>query len=163
MREQIAREKDKLRGVRVPLSKKQRIKRTLDISGQLLFAALLGVLVFSLVSVYIAKSRGEVPKILGGFSLFVVESGSMEPTLTVGSVIVAKEPNDVRSLKTGDIVTFRTPSGHVVTHRIVEVVSTQDGSVQYRTEGDNPINSPDQVLLAPERVIGVFLLKIPFT
>ncbi len=30
-------------------------------------------------------------------------------------------------------------------------------------KGDNPINSPDEELLTPDRVIGLFAAKIPFT
>lgn len=163
MRNEIAREKEKSSGVYVSLPKRLRLKRIAHISGNLLFAAILVMLVLSLVSVYIAKSRGEVPKIWGGYSLFVVESGSMEPTLTVDSVIITKEPKDVGGLETGDIVTFYTGTGYVVTHRIIEIVEDENNSVLYRTKGDNPVNSPDEELLEPERVIGVYLLKIPFT
>ncbi len=161
MRLLIAREKQKEMGVRVPLTKKQRVRKILNIAAQAVFSLIVAVLVFSLVSVYIAKSKGEVPTVLGAYSLFVVESGSMEPTLTVGSVILSKAPDDAGQLKSGDIVTFRTETGYVVTHRIIEVIGGD--TVMYRTKGDNPINSPDEELLVPERVIGVLVLKIPLT
>jgi signal peptidase len=157
----IAEEKQREAGVRVPLTKKQRVKKTLNILAQLVFAAVFMVLVFSLVSIYIAKSKGEVPRILGAYSLFVVESGSMDPTLTVGCVILSKQPKDANALKVGDIVTFNTESGYVVTHRIIEIIN--DDTVKYLTKGDNPVNSPDEDLLVPERVIGVFVMKIPLT
>ena len=161
MRLVIAREMLKETGVRVPLTKKQRVKKTLNIVGQAVFVIIVALLLVSLVSVYIAKSKGEVPTVFGRYSLLVVESGSMEPTLTVGSVIVSRKPEDAAALKTGDIVTFRTGTGYVVTHRIIEVI---DGNpVNYRTKGDNPVNSPDEELLVPERVIGVFVVKIPLT
>jgi signal peptidase len=161
MRLLIAEEKQREAGVRVPLTKKQRVKKTLNILAQLVFAAVFMVLVFSLVSIYIAKSKGEVPRILGAYSLFVVESGSMDPTLTVGCVILSKQPKDANALKVGDIVTFNTESGYVVTHRIIEIINGD--TVKYLTKGDNPVNSPDEDLLVPERVIGVFVMKIPLT
>ncbi len=161
MRLDIAREKMRETGIRVPLTKKQRMKRALNILGQAAFVIAVAVLVVSLVFVYAAKSKGEVPTIFGMYSLFVVESGSMEPTLTVGSVILSRKPQHADALATGDIVTFRTGSGYVVTHRIVEVIGGEP--VKYRTKGDNPVNSPDEELLDPERVIGIFVVKIPFT
>lgn len=161
MRQEIAQAKLKEMGVQVPLTKKQRIKKTFHMAAQTVFALIVVLLIFSLVSIYIAKSKGEVPTVFGAFSLFVVESGSMEPTLTVGSVILSKVPKRADALKTGDIVTFRTESGYVVTHRIIEIIGGE--AIQYRTKGDNPVNSPDPELLNPERVIGVFLLKVPFT
>lgn len=161
MRCDIAREKMKEAGLRVPLSKKQRMLKSLNIAGHVVFVVILALLVVSLITVYAAKSKGEVPTVFGSYSLFVVETGSMEPTLTVGSVIISKKPQDAAALKVGDIVTFRTETGYVVTHRIIEVI--RGSPVSYRTKGDNPINSPDQELLVPERVIGVLVVKIPFT
>ena len=161
MRLVIAQETQKEMGVRMPLTKKQRMKKSLHILAQISFAVIVAVLLLSLATIYIAKSKGEVPTAFGAYSLFVVESGSMDPTLTVGSVILSKVPEDAAKLKTGTIVTFRTESGYVVTHRIIEIIG--GSSVQYRTKGDNPVNSPDEELLVPERVIGVFVLKIPFT
>lgn len=55
-----------------------------------------------------------------GYTAFSVLSGSMRPTLPVGSLVVTR-PVDVASLKVGDIVTFHPPAHAdvVVTHRIV--------------------------------------------
>lgn len=161
LRREIAEELKIERGGRVALTGAQRVKRALNISGQVLFAALFAALAVSLASVYQAKLKGEVPRVFGAYSLFVVESGSMEPTLTVGSVIVSRQPRNPAALKAGDVVTFHTSAGDVVTHRIIEVVAGE--SVSYRTKGDNLANSPDEELLAPERVIGVLVFKIPFT
>lgn len=46
-----------------------------------------------------------------------VLSGSMEPTLHTGDIVVAKriEPADVRI---GDVVTYRAPKGRLITHRV---------------------------------------------
>jgi signal peptidase len=81
----------------------------------------------------------------------------------VGSVIVCAKAQHPERLAADEIVTFHTLSGAVVTHRIIEVVTDGNGNISYRTKGDNPINSPDPELLTPDRVIGVFAVKIPFT
>lgn len=79
---------------------------------------------------------------LGGYMMFRVVTGSMEPTMSVGTLLVAKEV-DIAAISVDDIVCFRTYdsaiSGSIVTHRVVEIM--QDGSgILLRTKGDaNPI------------------------
>lgn len=118
------------------------------------------VVIFGLVLT--ARAKGKTVSILG-YSLYIVESGSMQPTFNIGTVILTKEPDDPNNLSVGDVVTFKTESGATVTHRIIEKIIDQDGNVKYRTKGDNPINSPDPDLLDPERIVAVFVFKIPLT
>lgn len=65
-----------------------------------------------------------------------VMSGSMEPTIGTGDVVVARQtsPMDVR---VGDIVTFRDPLDHerLITHRVREM-HVQGGDVVFVTRGD---------------------------
>lgn len=163
MRSEILREKQKAAGEAGAKGRRLSWKKALKIFEWVVFLSLFIFLVVTLFGIYAAKERGETPTVFGIYQFYSVESGSMEPTLTVGSVIVCEKTQHPESLKEGQIVTFRTISGVVVTHRIVEVVKNEDGTISYRTRGDNPVNSPDQELLTPDRVIGVFTLKIPFT
>ena len=134
----------------------------IKITGWILFLAVILVLGTTLVSIHQVKNKGEIPELLG-FQLYAVESGSMEPTFSAGTVILSRKPQDAGKLQEKEIITFRASSGSVVTHRIMEVLTDEEGQVSYRTKGDNPISSPDQDLLTPDRVIAVFLAKLPFT
>ena len=138
---------------------KKRLKKLL---GWVVFLVAFSMLVYALIMIQAVKSRGETPQILG-FYLFSVESGSMEPTLNVGSIIVCHTVIYTEKLVKNDIVTFKTRNGSVVTHRIIGVRTDENGKVSYQTKGDNPINSPDEEILTPDRVIAVFVLKIPLT
>jgi len=166
MRREIRQEKEKLAKLSGAAGTWQRRlpsgRKVLHLGGWLVFSTLVLLLVTSIISINMAKSRGEIPSIWG-FQLFSVDSGSMEPTLPVGSLIISRRPKDPGGLAGGDIVTFRTLSGFVVTHRIIEVITKSDGSVAYRTKGDNPRNSVDQELLTADRVIGIFVAKVPLT
>jgi signal peptidase I len=136
---------------------------TFKATGQILFYTVVAALLVVLLGVLVAKSRGQIPSVLG-YRMFVVESGSMEPTLKVGAVIVSKSPQDAKAIRTGTIITFRTADGaSVITHRVIEVVSDGAGNIAYRTKGDYTNNSPDKDLVTPDRVIAVFVLKVPFT
>ena len=71
-----------------------------------------------------------------GMRSFTVMSGSMEPTIHVGDVVIDKKirPLDARP---GDAVTFSDPTGRkrLVTHRI-RSIRVQGNTVQVVTKGD---------------------------
>jgi signal peptidase len=70
------------------------------------------------------------------YQTYTVLSGSMEPTLPVGSVIVAV-PAQGDELNKGDIITVAIPQRQemLVTHRIVGVETGSQGRV-FKTKGD---------------------------
>lgn len=105
-----------------------------------------------------AKLNHEVPKVLG-YHIFTLETGSMVPTLPIGSYIIVKQAEDPAAIPEGTITTFRFEDGTIVTHRVIKVLETDDG-IRYRTKGDDPENDPDAELLSPERVIGTLQLVI---
>ncbi len=101
-----------------------------------------------------------------GYHVYEVMTGSMSGTIEVGDVIIAKKVENVNELAVGDIITFVAPSGPLKgrneTHRIIEVISNGDGTVQYfRTQGDNE-QYADNWRLSPSAVKAKFLRKSPF-
>lgn len=74
----------------------------------------------------------------GGHSFLRVVTGSMEPTLSVGELIMTKEV-DISTVEVGDIVSFRSQDsamiGTIITHRVVERTE-RNGAVLLRTKGD---------------------------
>jgi signal peptidase len=71
-----------------------------------------------------------------GMRSFTVMSGSMEPTIHVGDVVIDKKisPLDARP---GDVVTFSDPTGRhrLITHR-VRSIHARGSQVQVVTKGD---------------------------
>ena len=53
------------------------------------------------------------------YEALVVRSGSMEPVITTGGIVVVDR--DARSPVVGAIASFREPDGAIVTHRIVAI------------------------------------------
>lgn len=68
-----------------------------------------------------------------GWETHPVLSGSMEPALNVGGVIVVK-PVKLEEVKRGDIITFQTGE-RKVTHRVVDIIE-QEGKPWFQTKGD---------------------------
>lgn len=77
-----------------------------------------------------------------GLKPVVVISGSMEPTLPIGSVIFVRSV-PVEDVTVGDIVTVERPRElGLVTHRVVDVINT-DGTIALALKGDaNDVEDP---------------------
>lgn len=74
-----------------------------------------------------------------GFMMFRVVTGSMEPTIPVGALLVTQEV-DINSIRLDDIICFHTQDaqiwGKIVTHRVVGIFEGLDGGVLLETKGD---------------------------
>src|SRR3990167_11396505 len=114
------------------------------------FLALIGLLV--VISAF---------PIAGNYQIKMVESGSMEPSIKVGSVVVVK-PSE--SYEAGDVITYEggfrdeRGGGIPVTHRIVEK-KTEGGSLAYVTKGDAN-DDPDNRVVRERQIIGRVLFDV---
>ena len=102
------------------------VKKTLKICRFILISVLAVILFLNVVSVVRRVVFKEQMPLIFGFGNAVIVSGSMEPTILVGDVIVIRKQNDY---DVDDIVMFKANS--YITHRIVE--RTETG---YITQGD---------------------------
>lgn len=116
-----------------------------------------GTTVLVALVVLLAMALGGVRLI--GLTPYAVLSGSMEPTYRVGSMIYVKAV-DPDKLQVGDPVTFYLSADTVATHRIVEVLTGEDGSLRFRTQGDANEHT-DGSPVGQENVIGKPLFTIP--
>lgn len=98
-------------------------------------------------------------KLPGNYKLLVVESGSMQPAISQGSVIVIKPQDNYRK---NDVITaLDSPVSKVsVTHRIVGIINTGKYTL-YTTKGDANKTSDTETRLK-QNVIGKVLFSIPF-
>lgn len=103
-----------------------------------------------------------VPR-LGGAFPYAVLTGSMEPHLPAGTLVVVR-PTDPDELKVGSVITYQLRSGEpeVVTHRVVQTgVSAGSGERVFKTRGDaNSAADPEWVRAVQVR--GVVWYGIPF-
>ena len=111
--------------------------------------AVLGVLVVIALSV---KASGGEPTLFN-HQIKVVVSGSMEPEIQTGSVILNKLPVSDTTYGKGDIITFHS-GNKLITHRIVDVKEVQ-GEKVYQTKGDNN-NAPEMEYVPEEEIAGKY-------
>ena len=94
-----------------------------------------------------------VPQVVGANESYVVLSGSMEPTLSPGDVVIV---DGSTAIEQGDIITYATsPETIPTTHRVVSVAS--EG---FETKGDANQNA-DHGLVTQRSVVGKVTIIIP--
>lgn len=104
--------------------------------------AVISVIIFILgLTIFVSvlrASAGKAPSVFG-FSVLQVTSGSMEPEIPVGGIVVVRKVKP-ESLKIGDVISFYSNdvdiSGKVNTHRIIEIKQSESGEKIFRTKGD---------------------------
>ena len=87
-----------------------------------------------------------------GRHMYVVRGASMEPAIPLGSVVVVHVV-DPESVTVGEVVTYRTPQGTVVTHRVTAV--TAGPELSFETKGDASETADPSRVRASELVGGV--------
>ncbi len=91
-----------------------------------------------------------------GNSLFRVVTGSMEPEIPPGTLILSRE-TDIEKLEPGDVICFQSLSpgmrGRMITHRVIGKTVDENGAVSLQTKGDaNP--SADGYPVTKENLVG---------
>lgn len=99
------------------------------------------------------------PMLSDYYKVLVVQSGSMEPAIKTGSIVIITPASDY---KAGDIVTYKKDGfeNKTVTHRIVKV-KIKDGKTTYTTQGDAN-NGADMKEVDKSAVVGKVLLSVPY-
>ena len=97
--------------------------------------------------------------ISGNFKIMTVLSGSMEPEIKTGSIVVVKPTSEY---KIGDIITFEQVKRNTtsITHRIHEM-KVIEGAPVYITKGDTN-NTPDTREILEKDIVGKVLFDIPY-
>ena len=85
--------------------------------------------------------------------IFIVSSGSMEPAVKTGSLVIVF-PSPL--YKVGDIVTYKTGKKDTTTHRLVAA-----SGGQYKTAGDAN-NTPDPALITSDSILGRVVSVTPY-
>lgn len=89
---------------------------------------------------------------INGYAILEVASGSMEPTLLVGDMIIIDTKID--NYKKDDIITFYDSEGSFITHRIVSI-----NDKEMITKGDN--NNTNDDPSSTDKIVGKYVFKIP--
>lgn len=141
------------------IKKRQRKTRNLKkISSITVYIIVVPLLIYNIFLIIQALVNPSVTPSFLGIKTYVIISGSMEPDLNIGDIVIAKDTNK-EELKVGDIICFRQGQS-VITHRISEIIETSD-DIEYKTKGDNN-NSQDSGTITEKLIEGKVINKIPY-
>jgi signal peptidase len=138
-------------------SKTATSSKTLTIIGIILCVILVPMLIINCT--LILKSfinEDEVPDV-GGVLPMIVLTDSMYPDIKSGDLIFCRtlEPGEVEE---GMVISFFDPAGNgsaVVTHKVMEIMTDEDGSLSFRTKGINN-NTEDKLPVPAENLVGYY-------
>lgn len=89
-----------------------------------------------------------------GYAFLEVVSGSMEPTISVGDLVIINTHD--KEVNENDVITFTDLNGSFITHRVSE--SLDSGLI---TKGDAN-NIEDEDIVKSDNVVGKYVFKIPY-
>jgi len=105
-----------------------------------------------------------IPSVNGDLHFLTVQSGSMEPNISVGDVVVSSKVK-TEDIKIGDVITFRYSGdddpNKCYTHRVSKIIKTQDGNIMFQTKGDAN-EDVDKNLVRSYNVIGKSIAVLPY-
>lgn len=108
--------------------------------------------ILTLLAIYVISSNFNIIK---GYKTFLVQSGSMEPAIMTGDIVVIKNQTDY---ELNDVITFSNNSSRIVTHRIHEIDKKEE--IKYYTKGDAN-KTGDEDYIAKDQILGKVVLVVP--
>ena len=110
--------------------------KALKLIGNILYAILF-VLALLMLAVVVLQRLSDNSLALGGYRIFIVATGSMEPKYMVSDVLLAKEA-DINDINVGDDVVYKGQKGtfkdRIVTHQVIEK-KEEEGTTIFTTKG----------------------------
>ena len=126
------------------------VLRAISLTIQLFFILLIGLV----GGVYLGGRFGYLAPV----KPYVVLSGSMEPTIKTGGIVVATPR--ASGYGVGDIITFTQGKDQTTTHRVTEIIK-DSGGIKYLTKGDAN-KTADNTPISKDNVVGAVILTLPY-
>lgn len=131
------------------------MKKVLKVIGNIITSFLLIILVAILILAIYTFIELDIKEKeycnIFGYSIFQIETGSMEDTLKIEDIIIVELGND--NINKNDIITFRQ-DGNLVTHRLLRMEDSK-----YFTKGDN--NPTEDEPIEKKDILGKVVYSIP--
>lgn len=121
------------------------------------------ILAITMVIFLTTRIQGNTPTVFG-YTIFRISTGSMEPELMTGDIILDKVIDDETEIAVGDVITFEGGSqfdGKLVTHKVIKAPYTdENGNTMLQTHGI--ANELDDTPISIDQVRAKMICKIPY-
>ena len=124
---------------------------------KLLYIIIIPIIIYDLILIIQSLINPNVTPSVFGIKTFSIVSGSMAPTINIDDIILVKEVK-AEELDDGDIISFNV-DGEIVTHRIMNIQTTNNSSIYYTKGDSNIVGDAQQVRFY--QIEGKYLTKIP--
>lgn len=129
-----------------------------------IFSTILVIVVFVMLAfVFVQRITGKEPALFG-YRMNYIRTGSMEPVIKAGDVILCKNVS-ADEVKKKDIITYRNdgrmtllPEGETVCHEVIEEPYSENGVIHITTKG-RANDAPDPEVTG-DQVIGRYVRKL---
>lgn len=133
------------------ISKTKKVMHIISLIIQyIIIFALLAIIVLSIYNRQTSKLEHLI-----SYKFYIIVSGSMQPEINVGDVVVVKKANPV---EVGEVIAYQN-GANVVVHRVIDKQEVNDQTL-YTTKGDFN-NVPDINHIRQNQVIGLCKYTIP--
>lgn len=119
-------------------------------------------LLIALIAIISVSIFSKTNKNLAGYVFLTVNSGSMDPAIKTGSLILVKTISPSQLTK-GNVITFKNPKNvnQLITHRIIKISKKENNNYLFTTKGDAN-NTIDLWEIAPDAIVGKTTYTIPY-
>ncbi|MDO4363228.1 MAG: signal peptidase I [Clostridia bacterium] len=136
--------------------------KIMTVIGVILCIILVPILIINCTLIVKSYTDKESVPSIGGVMPLIVLTDSMNPDIESGDLVIC-HTEKAENVKVGDVISFFDPMGNgesVVTHRVVEITTDNDGNLAWVTKGDAN-NTNDLAIVPAENLVGVYQRKIP--
>ena len=131
--------------------------RVWTVVGIVLCVILIPILIINCTLIVKSFTKSDDVPSIGGTLPLIVLTDSMYPEIQSGDLIICHTA-DASDIKTGDVIAFFDPAGNgtsVVTHRVTEVTTDDNGQMAWKTKGDAN-NVADEAIVPAKNLVGVY-------
>lgn len=133
------------------------VNKVFTVIGVILCVILLPVLCINIWLIIQGYTGDDVPD-AGGYYPLIVQSGSMEPEILTGDLII-NHVAEMDEIEVGDVISYYEGK-YIITHRVVEETTDKNGNKAFICQGDAN-NTPDDTLVTADNLAGIYLHRIP--
>lgn len=134
--------------------------KVLTVVGVFLCVILIPILVVNITLIVKSFTHTDKVPTIGGYAPLIVLTGSMEPVIKSGDLIIIKQI-DGSNVRVKDVIAFFDPDGNgtsILTHRVEEVFE-ENGTLYFRTKGDAN-NTADRLPVPEDDLVGIYVTRI---